>query len=94
MTPSGSATRSTLRRKPSQIGRMSSNSSRTLTMTMDTPVFDVDVMKSICGSSWIASSMGSVTSCSIRSGLAPGKRVSTWAAPTAKPASSACDIVR
>ena len=93
-TPAGSATRSTLRRSPSQIGRISSNSSRTLTMMMDTPVFEVEVIESIWGSSWIAFSMGSVTSCSTRSGLAPGKRVITWAERTVNPGSSARAMVR
>ena len=44
MTPSGRlpAARSTLWRRSLQIGCRSSNSSRTLTMTMETPVFDVE----------------------------------------------------
>ena len=63
-------------------------------MTMETPVFDVEVRKSISGSSWMASSMGSVTSCSMRAGLAPGNRVTTWATRTVKPGSSARDMPR
>ena len=75
MAPSGrlERARSILRRSASQIGRMSTYSSRMLTKISDTPVFEVLVTESSSGISWIASSIGSVISCSTRSGLPPGK---------------------
>ena len=42
-------------------------------MRIDTPVFECELMKSISGISWTDFSSLSVTSCSTRSGLAPGK---------------------
>ena len=63
-------------------------------MMIDTPVFDWLVTESSCGISWIAFSSLSVTSCSTRSGLAPGKMVCTMAVRMMNPGSSDCGMPR
>jgi len=60
----------------------------------DQRVIDWLVTESSCGISWIAFSSLSVTSCSTRSGLAPGKIVCTMAVRMMNPGSSAWGIPR
>ncbi len=61
---------------------------------IETPVFDWLVTESSWGISWIAFSSLSVTSCSTRSGEAPGKTVCTMAVRMMKPGSSDCGMPR
>ena len=70
------------------MGRILRYSSRIMIVTTDRPVRDSLWTKSSSGISCTASSIGSVTSCSTRSGLAPGKTVTICAARMMKPGSS------
>jgi hypothetical protein len=60
-----------------------------LTYRTDAPVLDSLYTKSSSGISWMAFSSLSVTSCSTRSGLAPGYAVKTVAMRITNPGSSA-----